>query len=68
VVSVEGTVGVMSWRLIDRNGTIKELPGSDIDIEKLRTKLYMYKICKRHRIVCSGKKAHKQHLQQEHSY
>lgn len=56
----------LHWRIIDGKGSVKELP--EEMITELRTQVYIYKVCERHRIVCSGRKAHRLHLQEEHSY
>jgi hypothetical protein len=56
----------LQWRMIDGKGYVKELP--EEMIEKLRVQVYIYKVCERHKIVCSGRKAHRLHLQEEHSY
>ena len=56
----------LAWRIIDGKGSVKELP--EEMITELRTQVYIYKVCERHRIVCSGRKAHRLHLQDEHSY
>ncbi|MGH9878716.1 MAG: hypothetical protein ACRD5H_13855 [Nitrososphaerales archaeon] len=56
----------IQWRIIDGKGSVKELPEEMIG--KLRAQVYIYKVCERHKIVCSGRKAHRLHLQEEHSY
>ncbi len=55
-----------SWRLMNSDGSMREL--TDSDLEKLKKQFYTYDMCEKHRTVYRGKRARRLHLEQEHAY